>query len=416
MRLRVVVIVLLISAVLAFSGCSLLNRAGVARPEERPTTIGYSVADENRDGNQVIKRIVQGRAEADAQVRISWRDAGGDARRQEQDIERFIEQKVDAVVIQFVEPQLGPGMVRRLAMNQIKVVALETPAPNAPLDAYVASEHVRAGELMARYVTRNLPTGAPGRVLVLAGDPNDPAAQDIVRGITGFMGAQPGFALEIQEHLMADPGRAAAGVEEALAAGPLGAVMAVDSRMAVAAVEVLRREGLVEAVLTVGVGADRTAAEALVAGEHDAEVDVRPDLLAQFSYEAARGLARDGHWSYDTQLESGDYTVPARLVPVRLVHGNNAFLLEAYYGDLTRGGGATGSRQRPQQGLEQGQDQGDNQQQQQQQQPPMTKVTITTRDGRTMEIDVPGEIQSIETAQQGGQTGGQQGGQPGGQQ
>jgi hypothetical protein len=224
------------------------------------------------------------------------------------------------------------------------------------------------------------------------------------------MDQQPGFSLELQEHSMADPGRAAASVDEALVAGRLGAVLAVDSRMAVAAVEVLRREGLTDAVLTVGVGADRTAAEALVAGEHDAEVDVRPDLLAQFSYDAARGLARDGYWSYDTQVESGDYTVPARVIPVRLVQGNNAFLLEAYYDDLTRGGGATRGRQEQQQ--EQGQEQGRGGGQPPEQQQPVTRLTITTRDGRTMEIDVPGEIQSIETRQQG--QAGAQGGQPGG--
>jgi ABC-type sugar transport system substrate-binding protein len=420
MPAKIAIIGLLVLA-LGLSGCGLLNRGGAARPAEKPLTIAYSVADENRDGNQVIKRIVQRRAKADERIRVTWRDAGGEARRQEQDVERFIKQKVDVVVIQFVEPQLGPGIVRRLAMNQIKVVALETLAPDAPLDAYVASEQVRAGELQARYVVRNLPAGAPGRVLVLAGDPNDPVSRNIVRGIVDFMKGQAGFTLEVREHAAADPRRAAATVEEALKASPLGAVLATDSRMAVAAMEVLRREGRGAGVLTVGVGADRTAAEALVAGDHDAEVDVRPDLLAQFSYDAAVGLARDGHWSYDTQVESGDYTVPARLVPVRLIQGNNAFLLEEYYGDLTRGGGSPGGGGQQQQQKGQGQKQGDGQQQQQQQQS-MTRLKITTRDGMTMEIDVPGEIQSIEAQQQGqggqqggGDQGGQQGGGQGGQ-
>ncbi|MBE0465897.1 MAG: substrate-binding domain-containing protein [Candidatus Desulforudis sp.] len=411
---KIVVFFLLLPLALGLSGCGLLNRGGAARPAE-PLTIAYSVADENRDGNQVIKRIVQSRAEADEQVRVTWRDAGGDARRQEQDVERFIEQEVDAVVIQFVEPQMGPGIVRRLAMNRIKVVALETLAPNAPLDAYIASEQVRSGELQARYVAHNLPPGAPGRVLVLAGDPNDPVSRNIVQGIVDFMDGQPGFTLDVREHPMADPRRAAATVEEALAAARPGAVLAVDSRMAVSAAEVLRRAGVTDEILTVGVGAERTAAESLVAGEHDAEVDVRPDLLAQFSYDAALGLARGGHWTYDTQMESGDFTVPARLIPVRLVQGNNAFLLEEYYEDLTRGGAQQGEQSSDQQGGgEQGQQQGGGQEQQQQ---PTTKLKITTRDGKTMELDVPGEIQSIEAQQQegGGQAGGQQGGQQGGQ-
>lgn len=410
-----IVLLLFIFILLGTGGCGILNRGGAARPAERPLAVAYSIADERRDGNQVIKRLVQERAGTDERVRITWRDAEGDARRQERDVEQFIEQKVDAVVIQLVEPQMGPGIVRRLAMNRIRVVALETFAPDAPLEAYVASEQVQAGEHQARYVVRNLPAGAPGRVLVLGGDPTDPISRNIIEGITAFMENQAGFSVEVREHPQGDPGRAAATVHEALAAGPLGAVLATDSRMAVSAVEVLRQRGLLNEVMTVGVGADRTAAEALVAGDHDAEVDVRPDLLAQFSYDAAVGLARDGHWAYETQITSGDYTVPTRLVPVRLVQGNNAFLLRDYYGDLTRGGGRGGQGRQSGGGQGQGQ-QGGGQQQGQQQQQPMTKLMIKTQDGKTVEIDVPGEIKSIEAQRQdgGGQQGGQNGGQDGG--
>jgi len=425
---RAIVLFLCVFVLLGAGGCDFFNRGGQARPGERPLAVAYSIADERRDGNQVIKRLVQARAGTDERVRITWRDAEGDARRQERDVEQFIKQKVDAVVIQFVEPQMGPGIVRRLAMNRIRVVALETFAPDAPLDGYVASEQVRAGEHQARYVVRNRPAGAPGRVLVLGGDPADPISRNIIEGITTFMEGQPGFTVELREHPQGDPGRAAAGVREALAAGPLGAVLAVDSRMAVGAVEVLRQRGLLNEVLTVGVGADRTAAEALVAGDHDAEVDVRPDLLAQFSYDAAVGLARNGHWAYETQITSGDYTVPARMVPVRLVQGNNAFLLRDYYGDLTRGGGQQGGGQGRRGGEDgqegQGQQQGGGEQQGQgQQQQPMTRLIIRTQDGKTVEIDIPGQIQSIEAQQEGGgrqggvqgQGGGQGGSQGGGQ-
>lgn len=415
-----IVVIMLLLIVLGLSGCDLLERVGVARPGETPLTIAYSVADEKQDGNQVIKRVVQRRGEADERVRVIWRDAGGDARKQEKDIERFIEQKVDAVVIQFVEPETGPGIVRRLAMNQIKVVTLETLPADAPVDAYVAPEQVRAGELQARYVVRNLPAGAPGRVLVLGGDPNDPVSRSIIQGIKGFMQGQPGFYLELHTHPKADPRKAAATVEKALAAGPLGAVLAIDSRMAVSAVEVLRRKGLGAKVLTVGVGADRTAAEALVAGDHDAEVDVRPDLLGRFSYDAALDLARDGHWAYETQVESGDYTVPCRLIPVRLVQGKNAFLLEAYYGDLTRGGGAPGRQGGGGEGGGQDGGQGGGQGGEEaggggEKKQKMTKLKITTQDGKTVEIEIPGEIKKIESQQKGGGGGQNGGGQGGGQ-
>ncbi|MBU4533872.1 MAG: substrate-binding domain-containing protein [Firmicutes bacterium] len=416
LRLFTVLLAVLIMA----TGCA--NRDNQRRPAEEQPKVGFSVADERRDGNQTIKKVVEERSKRDG-VRLTWMDAQGDPLKQERDVDKMIEQKMDAVVLQFADPQMGSGLARRLAMNRIKVVALETLPSDAPVDGFIASNHTMAGELSGRYILENAHPGSQGRVLVLSGDPNDPMAQAIVDSLRETLKGT-GWSPEVANHPRSDPALAGTTVETALAEGVPDAVLATDSRMIVAAVEGLRPRGLLQRVLTVGVGADRTAAEALVMGEHDAEIDVAPEMLGQFAYEAAVGLAREGRWQYDSQTRNGTSTIPTRITPVRLIQANNAFLLEERYGDLTRmaqqqqgqqgGGGGQGKQQ---QGGEGGGEQGgggqSGQQGQQQQQQSMTKLTVTTQDGKTVEIDIPGEVQSIETEQMGGQQD-QQGGQGGG--
>jgi len=162
-----------------------------------------------------------------------------------------------------------------------------------------------------------------------------------------------------------------------------------------AAVDYLKAGGYEKSVLTVGLGADERSSKALVAGEHDAEIDVRPEMLGQFSLEAAKELAQNGTWQYSTRAVNGDYSVPTRIVPVRLVTAKNSFLLQERWKDLKKeqqggqqGGQGQGSEQQQSQqhsqgGEQQSQQNGGQNQGGQQSQQDKTMLRITTQDGKT---------------------------------
>ncbi|MEW5762348.1 MAG: substrate-binding domain-containing protein [Bacillota bacterium] len=388
----------LILALIA-AGCSKKGGAAKITPQPR---IGFALADMRRDGNQMLRKAVTSRAGAD-RVRLIWRDARNDPAQQESDIENLLKQKVKVVVLQPVDPRAAPAIVRRLATARTKVVTLETLPANSPLDGYVASDHARAGELAARFVTGQLPAGRPARVLLLAGDTADSMAREIVAGAQAVLGTNPSVSVEVTEQPRYDPAAAGAAVEAALARGPVAAVIATDSRLVTGALDVLRTRRILEQVLTVGVGANRDALGALLAGEHDAEIDVRPDLLGQYVYDAALGLAREGRWNYDTRVASGDYSIPARIVPVRLIRPDNVYLLEEQLrgasppprkkkGRQGEGGGQGGTQGAGGQGKDAGKKK--------------TKLKITTQEGKTVEVEIEGEVKKIETSPGGGAAGG----------
>lgn len=361
-----------------------------------PLKIGLCVADAARDGNTVIRRVFQEKARAE-KVRIIFADAQNDPARQERELERLVKkERVKAVVVQFVDPAAAGGMVRRLREAGVKVVALETLVPDAPLDAYIASDHARAGELLGRFVVESLPGGgaSPARVLFLGGDPGDPGMAAVGAAFRGVLGAYPAVAVTVENVPRSDPRAVGPLVTGTLDryGNAVDAVAAADSRFAVAAVEVLRARGLVGRVVTAGVGADRRATDLMSARQHGAEVDVQPEMLGTAALRAAVDLVRRGEWAYETRVATGDFSIPAQIVPVRLIRPANLYLLterwRKYGGGAgpdkgssrSEGAGGGGAGKGGKKGAEK-----------------KTRLRVTTQDGRTVEIDVPGEVKKIET-------------------
>lgn len=483
-------------------GCG--NREAARKPYTPPLKIAVSLADMGRDGNKIIKSVMESRMKKD-NVEITWLDAKNDQAEQEKQLEQLVQKKVKAVVFQPVNPVTGPDMMRRLVEKNIKVVALETLPVDVPVEAYVASDHNLAGWLLARFAIRSarksagLPvspdsadyggggggqqgsqggnqggrgqgqqgqsggggqqqgsggqqqgsggqqqggqTGGgqspavlppeiqltgklPVGVLLLSGDPNDPAARQIAAAARAAMQGrsevrlaaeeavpqnEPALVPQILQRVMVEEGK---GIQ---------AILAVDSALAMAAVNALKMSGMNNRVLTAGVGADERASMALVRGEHDAEVDTRPDLLGQYALDAAIALSRDGRWQYDGQSANGSYSVPSRITPVRLIESGNVYLLEQRWGGIKgskegqqggeqgggQGGGSGGSGGQQSPG-QQGGGQGGGQSGGQGGQGQKSMLRITTQDGKTMEVQIDGEIKKIESM--GGGQGGEQGG------
>ncbi|MFZ5632810.1 MAG: substrate-binding domain-containing protein [Bacillota bacterium] len=481
MRLPVSLVVL--SVLVIAWGCG--NRQAAQKPYAPPLKIAVSLADMERDGNKIIKNVMESRKKKD-KVEITWLDAKNDQAEQEKQLEKLGQQKVKAVVFQPVSPVTGPGLMRRLVEKNIKVVALETLPVDAPVEAYVASDHTLAGQLLARFAIRSarksagLPvspdsadygggrtqvggqeaggqqgqSGAGGGrqeggggqsqavvppeaqlggklpigVVLLSGDPGDTAAREIAAAARAEMQGSSEVRLVAEEAVpQNDPSLVPRILQRVMVerGNNVQAVLAVDSSLAMAAVEVLKSAGINNSVLTAGVGADEKSSMALAKGEHDAEVDTRPDLLGQYALDAAIALAKDGRWQYDGQSASGSYSVPSRITPVRLIQSNNVYLLEQRWGGLKgkkeggqggrQGGGSEGGSGSGggsgQEGSGQGGGQGSGGQGQGGQ-GKKTMLRITTQDGKTMEVQIDGEIKKIESMGGGGQ-GGQKGGQQG---
>lgn len=274
-------------------------------------------------------------------------------------------------------------------------------------------------------IAMGIQDGGPIKVVVLEGDSNDQMARAITGAVTTALQKIEKIDVVLsQPHPRWDANAAKATMQQVLSTNKdIDAVLANDSNLAMAAVEVLKQFGMERRVVTIGAGADPKAVQALTSGEHDAEVDNRPDLLAGLAYQAATDLADEKPFDYDTRIDNGDYTVPAKIVPPRLIQQDNAYLLEERMKkqkdkqkqqeqDQQQQGQQQQGQEQQQQGQQQGQQQQSQQQgqgqqqagQQQQGQAQKTTLKITTNEGKVVEVQIDGEVQTIES-----QAGGQQG-------
>ena len=459
----------LAAAIFLLWGCS---KKEEKKPLPPPMKIAVCFDDLNRDGNKIIKKVMEGREKKD-NVEITWIDAENDRQKQNKRLEELAGKKVKAAIIQFIDPSAGASAVRAMAEKNIKVIALESLPQDSPVDAYVSSDHGLAGQLLARFMINSARKSAglpvlPGTsasqnqniqgqqgqsgssippeiqlggkipigVVLLTGDPSDFISGEIAASIrSSLQGSKEVSIISVEQVPQSDPSQVPAVLQKVLTkhGNIIQAVMATDSRLAIAAVQVLKSAGINNRVLTAGAGADEKAAKALESGDHDAEIDTRPDLLGQYALDAAVSLVSGGRWQYDGQTPSGSYSVPSRITPVRLIQGENVFLLKQQWkvieGDKGQdkkkesgGSGGSGGSGEGQGSGGGGQGSGSEGGQQGEKgqggQGGKTMLRITTQDGKTMEVQINGEVKKIESmggGQGGGQGGSQGGSQQGGQ-
>lgn len=466
----------LLILVVLVSGCG-GQKKPASTPKKQNVSIGVSVVDMQRNGNEAIKKMLEEQAKKD-QAKITWLDAKGDPTQQQRDIQKLIEEKVKVVILQISDPLQGAELVDTLATNNIKVIALESLPYNTPVDAYITSDHSRTGSLQVHYLETlmkqaqqyieqgqvvlipqqqsqgqdgqqsggqqqgqqpmtipaeqqmavNMQGGKPIKVLVLEGDPNDQMALGITGAVNSELQNIDNVEVVLtQPHPRWDVNLAMGTMQQLLSdKKEFDVVLANDSHLAMAAVEALKQHGQDRRVITVGAGADPKSIKALQQGEHDAEVDNRPDLLANLAYQAAKDLAEDKTFAYNSSVANGNYTVPTKVVPPRLIQQQNLYLLEdrmkkvGKQGQGNKQGGQQQSQGQSEQQGGQQQSQGQQQgqggqqasgQQQSQQGQKQTTLKITTSEGKMVEVQVDGEVQTIESSSGGQQSGQQQGGQ-----
>jgi ABC-type sugar transport system substrate-binding protein len=397
-----------------------LSSACSPKPQKEPLApllrIAIAVTDLQWDGMQVMRETMEKRSKEE-QIEITWLDAKNDPREQERQIKQLLsktdQQKVEVVVYQPVDPLQSPPIVENLAKAKIKVIALERLINNVPLDGYIAFDHILAGQLQARYVSNFASLQKNLNALILKGDPEDPAAQEITTGIRHSLNKNVQVLKEL-EHARNDQDLAALNVQRAIEGNKIDIIFATDSRLAAGAVMALKSAGLNDRVFTSGVGADRNAARQLLAGDHDTEVDTMPELMAQYILDAAISLAKTGHWQYDARINNGNYSVPAKTTPVRLIDQTNAYLLEQRWSKELRPIRGKSSEQGEQSQNEGGgkdpedlsknkSDGSENGERQSKgnEQKAKTKLRITNQEGKTIEVEIPGEIKRIESSWEG---------------
>jgi ribose transport system substrate-binding protein len=269
--------------------------------------IGLSISTLNnpffvslRDGAQ------QAADEAGVELIIS--DAQNDAATQQDDVQNFVTQQVDAILVNPVDSEAVVPAVQAANQADIPVIALDRGASGGEIATLIASDNVEGGRMAGEELIELVGSGP---VAQLEGIPGASPTRDRGQGFEEAINAQDAVELAASQTANFDRAEGLNVTENILQSNPeIKGIFAQNDEMALGAVRALgNRAG--SDVKIVGFDAIEDALKAIQDGKMNATVAQQPDRIGSLGVENAKKVIEG---------ESVDENIP---VPVKLVTEEN---------------------------------------------------------------------------------------------
>ena len=280
----VILLVLALSMLLALTACSTSQKSDKVK-------IGVTLMDFSTEFGIGLKDYMTAKADAMGDVELTVVDAGGDAAKQLQQVETFISQKVDAIIMQPQEQEACSPAIDKDKAAGIPIINCNSLTITEP-DAYVGSNDSESAEIAMTYIAEQL--GGKGNVLMMHGHPGQTAEVKRTEGAMDILAQNPDMTLLDEQTADWDRAEAMTLMENWIQAygDQINAVFCQNDEMALGALNALVQAGKKDNVLVVGVDAIDDALQSVKDGKMDATVYQDCKGQAEGAIEAAYKLAK----------------------------------------------------------------------------------------------------------------------------
>ena len=280
----VILLVLALSMLLALTACSTSQKSDKVK-------IGVTLMDFRTEFGIGLKDYMTAKADAMGDVELTVVDAGGDAAKQLQQVETFISQKVDAIIMQPQEQEACSPAIDKAKAAGIPIINCNSLTITEP-DAYVGSNDSESAEIAMTYIAEQL--GGKGNVLMMHGHPGQTAEVKRTEGAMDILAQNPDMTLLDEQTADWDRAEAMTLMENWIQAygDQINAVFCQNDEMALGALNALVQAGKKDNVLVVGVDAIDDALQSVKDGKMDATVYQDCKGQAEGAIEAAYKLAK----------------------------------------------------------------------------------------------------------------------------
>ena len=277
----VILLVLALSMLLALTACSTSQKSDKVK-------IGVTLMDFSTEFGIGLKDYMTAKADAMGDVELTVVDAGGDAAKQLQQVETFISQKVDAIIMQPQEQEACSPAIDKAKAAGIPIINCNSLTITEP-DAYVGSNDSESAEIAMTYIAEQL--GGKGNVLMMHGHPGQTAEVKRTEGAMDILAQNPDMTLLDEQTADWDRAEAMTLMENWIQAygDQINAVFCQNDEMALGALNALVQA---DNVLVVGVDAIDDALQSVKDGKMDATVYQDCKGQAEGAIEAAYKLAK----------------------------------------------------------------------------------------------------------------------------
>jgi inositol transport system substrate-binding protein len=258
-------------------------------------TLGVSMALFDDNFLTEVRASMQARAQQ-LHVPIQFEDAQNDIGRQLNQIENFIAQRVDAIVINPVDTDATPRMTRLVVRAGIPLVYVNRiPADRQlpPRVAFVGSDEAQSGTLQMTEVCRLLQ--GKGDIVILIGELTNQAARQRTQDVYDVIARPQCRGIRVLEKQAASWKRTEAAdlMTNWLSTGlHPQAVVANDDEMAIGAIQSLKQARLLSKTIVAGIDATPDGLAAMKAGELKATVFQNAAAQGSGAVDTALKLAR----------------------------------------------------------------------------------------------------------------------------
>ncbi|MBY5649205.1 sugar ABC transporter substrate-binding protein [Rhizobium leguminosarum] len=240
-------------------------------------TIGVSMSDLDKFRTALLNGVVS-HGQTISGLKLVTESAKGDNELQKKQVQQFVADKVDAIIVAVSDGDLGPQMTKIAADAGIPLIYINN-VPSNLMDlpdnqVVVASNEKESGTLETKQVCTLLK--GKGRVVVLMGEPFHAAARARTQDISDVIATPDCKGLQIVERQAAywSSDYADQQMQEWLSAGvKFDAVIANNDEMALGAIRAMKKAGMpMKDVVVAGVDATDDALAAMIAGDLDVTI------------------------------------------------------------------------------------------------------------------------------------------------
>lgn len=284
------------------------HRSGDSRAAAAPV-VGVSLLNLSNEFIVMLNRAMDRRAH-ELGVRLVVNDAERSAETQVQQVESFIAQKVDAIILNPCEVEASSPAVEKALAAGIPVINVNSETRATPT-AFVGSRDEEAGRIAMNYIAQRL--GGKGNVVMMHGFMGQAAQIKRDQGAREVLAQNPGLHLLAEQTAEWDRAKGMSLMENWIQSygDKINAVFAQNDEMAMGALIAIEHAGRKGKIVVVGVDAIADALQAVRDGRLDATVFQDAAGQGGAAVETAAKIIR--HQAYEKQV----------LIPFQLVTRDN---------------------------------------------------------------------------------------------
>lgn len=248
----------------------ILVLAGCGTRGQQGPVIGVSLLNLSSEFIVMLNRAMEAEARK-AGVRLIVNDAQRSADRQVQQVENFVAQKVDVVILNPCEVDASSPAVDKAAAAGIPIINVNSETRSAP-SAFVGSRDEESGRIAMEYLAKRL--NGRGNIVMMHGYMGQAAQLKRDAGAREVLANYPGLKLIADQTAEWDRAKAMSLMENwiQLYGAKINAVFAHNDEMAMGALIALEQAKLKDKVVVAGVDAIADALQAVKDGRLDATV------------------------------------------------------------------------------------------------------------------------------------------------